>query len=123
MDIYFRLFITKNAENSACQEDHVAAIIDFVTIGLVVVLYLGYGQLAPWSVSHVVQGAFLENVDVSLISENVSETFTHALSLDPFNVYMHLTLSFVIYAEFLPLILKITFSSFFKFCNSCFLIT
>ena len=50
LDIYFRLFITKNAENSACQEDHVAAIIDFVTVGLVVVLCLGYGQLTPWSV-------------------------------------------------------------------------
>ena len=50
LDIYFRLFITKNAENSACQEDQVAAIIDFVTIDLVVVLCLVYGQLAPWSV-------------------------------------------------------------------------
>ena len=51
LDIYFWLFfITNNAENSACQEDHVAAIIDFVTIGLVVLLCVGYGQLAPWSV-------------------------------------------------------------------------
>ena len=38
LDIYFRLFITNNAENSACQDDQVAAIFDFVTIGLVVVL-------------------------------------------------------------------------------------
>ena len=49
-DIDFRLFITKNVESSACQEDHVAAIIDFVTIGLVVVLCLVHSQLAPWSV-------------------------------------------------------------------------
>ena len=43
---YFLLtFYNKNAEKSAFQEDHVAAIIDFVTIGLVVVLCLGYGQL------------------------------------------------------------------------------
>ena len=40
LDIYFRLFIMKNAENSACQEDEVAAIFDFVTVGLVVVLCL-----------------------------------------------------------------------------------
>ena len=38
LDIYFRLFITKNAENSACQNDQVAAIFDFVTIGPVVLL-------------------------------------------------------------------------------------
>ena len=50
LDIYFRLFITKNAENSAYQDDHVTAIIDFVFFGLVVVLCLGYGQLAPLSV-------------------------------------------------------------------------
>ena len=30
LGFYFRLFITKNAENSACQKDQVAAIFDFV---------------------------------------------------------------------------------------------
>ena len=40
LDIYFRLFITKNAENSACQEDQVTAIFDFVTTGLVVLFCL-----------------------------------------------------------------------------------
>ena len=66
MDIYFRLFITKNAENSACQKDHVTAIVDFVTIGLAVVLcwdmvnitlvrsplvnsHIFTDQLDPWS--------------------------------------------------------------------------
>ena len=39
-------------------------------------------------------------------TETVSETFTQVLSLDIFNVNMHLSLSFVIYAELLPLILK-----------------
>ena len=38
LDIYFPLFITKNAEISACQEDQVAAIFDFVTVDLVVML-------------------------------------------------------------------------------------
>ena len=32
---------------------------------------------------------FLKKVDVSLIGENVSETFTHSLSLATFIVYMH----------------------------------
>ena len=31
LDIYFRLFATKNAEKSACQEDQVTAIFDFVS--------------------------------------------------------------------------------------------
>ena len=52
LDIYFRLFITKNAENSACQDDHVDAIFNFVTIGLVVVPSLGYVQIIPWPVRH-----------------------------------------------------------------------
>ena len=47
LDIYFRLFITKNAENSACQEDQVSAIFDFVTIGLVVVLCLTSRTFCP----------------------------------------------------------------------------
>ena len=40
MIFYVQVFlvITKNAENSACQEDQVAAMFDFVTIGLVVML-------------------------------------------------------------------------------------
>ena len=48
-------------------------------------------------------------------SENDSETFTHSLSLDTFNVYMHLTLSFVIYIELLSLILKVSFHHFLRF--------
>ena len=48
-------------------------------------------------------------------SENDSGTFTHSLSLDTFNVYMHLTLSFVIHTELLPLILKISFRHFSRF--------
>ena len=47
LDIYFRLFITKNAENSACQEGHVAAIIDFVTIGLAAGLCLTSRTFCP----------------------------------------------------------------------------
>ena len=40
LSIDLDLFITRYAENSACQEDRVAAIFDFVTIGLVAVLCL-----------------------------------------------------------------------------------
>ena len=32
LDIYFRLFITKSTENSACQKDQVTAIFDFVIL-------------------------------------------------------------------------------------------
>ena len=41
--------------------------------------------------------------------QNVSETFTHSLPLDTSKVGMHLSLSFMIYAELLPLILKNNF--------------
>ena len=42
------------------------------------------------------------------------ETFTRSLPLDTFNGDMHLTLPFVIYAELLPLIIKITFFAIFQ---------
>ena len=56
-------------------------------------------------------------------SEDVSETFTHSLSLDTFKVYMHLNLSFVIYAELLPLIKKNNYFIIFQDFNSCFIMT
>ena len=52
---------------------------------------------------------------VMIFSEYVSETFTHSLPLDTFNGDMYLSLSFVIYAELLPMILKVTFSIFSTF--------
>ena len=73
----------------------------------------------------VVQGV-PENVDLFRIllefSDNLSETFTYSFSFGTYNVYMHLSLSFVRFAELLPLILNISFSSFFKIFNSCYII-
>ena len=55
-----------------------------------------------------------------LFSENVSDTFIYSLPLYTFNDYVHLSLPIVIYAGLLPLILEITFLSFFKIFNSFF---
>ena len=66
---------------------------------------------------------FLENVDFLTFSEYVSETFTHSLHLDTFNGDVYLSLSFVVYAELLPLILKLIFSSCFSIFNICLIIT
>ena len=55
--------------------------------------------------------------------QNVSEIFTHSLPLDTSKVDIHLSLSFMIYAELLPLILKMTFSPFLEIFNFCSIIT
>ena len=47
---YCVLHPRSDSRNWPRSSEYVAAIIDFVTIGLVVVLCLGYGQLASWSV-------------------------------------------------------------------------
>ena len=44
---FFFFFFLKNAKNSACQEDQVASIFDFLTIGLVVLLCLTDGSTKP----------------------------------------------------------------------------
>ena len=51
------------------------------------------------------------------------EKLSHSLPLDTLNGDMYLSLSFVIYAELLPLILNMTLLSFFEIFNICLIIT
>ena len=47
------------------------------------------------------RGPFQERLILLEFSDNVSETFTYSFSFGTYNVYMHLSLSFVRFAELL----------------------